>query len=151
MPWCRWVAPSGCSVRRGHFPGCFMAFSHELNVCGWPPVFNITAVPTLAKCLASLKVENLRAVGVLGQKLSDVYSMAKQRWAEVERSWCTRPSASQSSALIGKREGIPGSAINDNNTITCHGDECFVELTSESVHSHHKQQQNTSSNVTLYT
>lgn len=66
---------------------------------------------------------------MLWQKLSDVYSMAKQRWAGAERSWCIRPSASKSSALTGKREGIPGSAINDNNTITCHGDECSVETT----------------------
>lgn len=118
MPWCQWVAPSGCSVHRGHFPGCFMAPSHELNICCWPPMLNITTA-SLARCMASLKMQKWRVVGVLWLKLSNNYSMAEQRCAVSERSWCIGASASSSSALIGEREGIPSSAINDNNTITC--------------------------------
>lgn len=34
-------APSGCSVHRGHFPGCFMVSSHDLNLCCWASVLNI--------------------------------------------------------------------------------------------------------------
>lgn len=58
MPWCQWGAPSGYGVHGGHFPGCFMVCSDELNSL---QLLHIGATPTLPprrKARATLHVKH---------------------------------------------------------------------------------------------
>lgn len=129
MPWCQSVAPSDCSVHRGHFPGCFMVFSQELNLCFLAsiPINIIIIIITTAVLLwqgVTLLLPKMHKKGrwwtccgrnflppkklfhCRGGLYSPGENLQQSSWACASTSW----------ALL---EGVPGSvcAINDNNTV----------------------------------
>lgn len=86
MPWCQWQAPSDCSVHRGHFPGCFMVFSQDLNLyCGASTTWlsNSGKVSVLFK---DVKTGDGRRVVVMGFRNSpkiipwQMRDVQSQRW-----------------------------------------------------------------------